>query len=1095
MKRILLGIIIFLLAVQLLIAALLGTQLGSRWLLQHALPLVPGNLQVEQINGTLLEGIAIKKLSYQLNDLSITLDSGSIAINSSRLWQGWLEAEYLYLDQLHISLPPSDPAKKEPFSLPTNLYPPFGFAITRAQLQGFYLHQQDKTLLQLDQISLADAAMRLDLTLAKLSVQQQQQQASVTDLQLKLSAPYAVAAQLQWQAELAELKDWLGDSHLSGQATLAGSLENLLVDHQLNTPQKITSHVKVAPFSAEHDFSSAHQWQDLLITLADQRTVALQAGTLKLDANKGDVSLSAQTNVTLENIIKSRVNITAQGDWQHARVLRINSDSKENELNINGEVRWLPEIAFNLIAEGKRLNPAMISPQLPGSINVSGNVQGQRKEVVKNGSKEKPEHAWHINADTVRVTGLLRDLPITASLNAALAGDLFSLHGELDYDQNRVIVDGRINHSIDIRSQLQLTNPDSLVAGLTGSATVDLHLHGSRSQPLLDIEANSERLTFASYALQDIHISGQQLGPQSASMALTASSSKLLQFNRPLLERSELQFSGSYDDHRLSWSIEQSDAKLSASVKGGLSGELSGNLSDDLRTLPLSWQGMVDQLTLSLTDYSDWSLTEAAALSLSAKQQSLEKVCLTNGVGAACVSADINPQSLSASAGISALPLAPFASLLGPDVQLTGELQHHTNVHRDSQGNWHGTLHTAFTDAVIFLDDGAEDYPLTFKVAEISALIEQQQLKAQANIVMAEHGYLRAQMTTSVDKDAPLQGNIDLAVTELRWLELLLPGIRVNSGNINGQLTLSGHHWAPLLQGSLKLQQGEVDIAEAGVTLREISAELSGSGKELHINASTQSGPGAIEAQGILDLSAGPPGTLQLEVRGQRFQIINLADAMVLIDPAITLEGNKERFRLRGDIDIPQAYLAPQQLPEVAVKVSEDQIIMNAPTTSVVPRQLDAKLSLHIGKDVRFNGFGLDARLGGNLQFIKRPEKPAIMLGDLRIEEGRYRAYGQNLEIEYGLLLFQEKVDNSGLNIRAVRRIPSAQVVAGVEISGTLQKPESRLVSEPSMEESEIMAWLLTGRGLSGGSESDNAMIAQALALYEIGRASCRERV
>jgi translocation and assembly module TamB len=1089
MKRILLGIIIFLLVVQLLIAALLGTQLGSRWLLQRVLPLVPGQLQVEQINGTLLEGIAVKNLSYQLNELNIALASGSIAIDPNRLWQGWLQADYLYLNDLHISLPPSRNTEKEPFALPDNLYPPFGFAISTAQLQGFQLKRQDNVLLQLDQVSLDDGAMRFNLRIANLSAQLQQQQASFSELQMKLSAPYQVAAQLQWHGELAELEGWLGDSTASGQAKLTGSLEKLAIDHQLNTPQELSSQVLVELFSRKINFSSDHQWQQLLITLPDQRIVELQTGKLKLNSAEGDVSLTAQTGVTLENIVRSNINITAEGDWQHARIISIRSDSKENQLKINGEARWLPSIAFNVIVEGERINPALINPNLPGSLKLSGNVQG-RQEVSDHQKNKQPQRDWHINANAVRVSGLLRELPIEANLTAALAGNLFSLHGDLDYDQNNLVIDGRINHNIDIRSQLKMANPENIIPSLQGSADINLHLYGSRSEPLLDIEASSDRLNLASYVLKDIRISGRQLGPQSESMELSASSSKLLQFNQPLLEASALQFSGSYDDHRLNWSLSQRDATLSGSLKGDLDGALSGNIGNDLRSLPLSWQGIVDQLTLSLTDYSDWNLSEPAALSLSAQQQSLDKVCLTNGVGAACVSANVNRQGLSASAGISALPLAPFASLLGPDVRMSGEIQHHTNVLRDSSGNWRGTSHTAFTDAIIFLDDGAEDYPLAFDVAELSAVVEQQQLQAQANILMTEHGHLRAQLTSSMDNNAPLQGNIDLAITELRWLELLSPGIRVNSGSIAGQLTISGQNLAPTLQGALKLQQGEVDIAEAGLTLRDITSELTASGKKIQINASAQSGPGSIEAQGLLDLTAGLPGVLQLDLRGSNFQVINLADATVLVDPAITLQGNRERFLLRGEINIPQAYLAPQQLPEVAVKVSEDQVIMNAPQSSVVPRQLDAKLQLHIGKDVRFSGFGLNARLGGNLQFIKRPEKPAIMLGDLRIEEGRYRAYGQNLEIEHGLLLFQEKVDNPGLNIRAVRRIPSAQVVAGVEITGTLQKPESRLVSEPAMEESEAMAWLLTGRGLSGGSETDNAMIAQALALYGLQQGS-----
>jgi translocation and assembly module TamB len=318
----------------------------------------------------------------------------------------------------------------------------------------------------------------------------------------------------------------------------------------------------------------------------------------------------------------------------------------------------------------------------------------------------------------------------------------------------------------------------------------------------------------------------------------------------------------------------------------------------------------------------------------------------------------------------------------------------------------------------------------------------------------------------------------------MRWLELLIPGIRQRSGSITGELSLSGRRGEPRLGGTLELENGETDIASAGITLRESRALLRADGKDIRITGSTLSGPGSVDVTGHIDLGDGFPGKLDLRIVGNRFQMLDLPDASLLINPTVTINGDTQLFRIRGEIQIPEARLAPQQLPEMAVRVSEDHVIVNSLKPPVDPLKLDAELMLLIGEDVRFSGFGLDARLGGNLQFIQKPEQPVNLLGDLRIEEGRYRAYGQNLAIDQGVLLFQEKIDNPGLNIRAVRRIPSAQVVAGVAITGTLQKPEARLISEPAMEESEIMAWLLTGRGLTAGSESDNAMIAQALAVY-----------
>ncbi|QJX02026.1 hypothetical protein HML84_07150 [Alcanivorax sp. IO_7] len=56
--------------------------------------------------------------------------------------------------------------------------------------------------------------------------------------------------------------------------------------------------------------------------------------------------------------------------------------------------------------------------------------------------------------------------------------------------------------------------------------------------------------------------------------------------------------------------------------------------------------------------------------------------------------------------------------------------------------------------------------------------------------------------------------------------------------------------------------------------------------------------------------------------------------------------------------------------------------------------------------------------------------------------------------------------------------------MVGVQLSGTLQQPEARIFSDPTLEESQAMSYLITGRSLNRGSDSDSAKVAQALALY-----------
>jgi translocation and assembly module TamB len=103
--------------------------------------------------------------------------------------------------------------------------------------------------------------------------------------------------------------------------------------------------------------------------------------------------------------------------------------------------------------------------------------------------------------------------------------------------------------------------------------------------------------------------------------------------------------------------------------------------------------------------------------------------------------------------------------------------------------------------------------------------------------------------------------------------------------------------------------------------------------------------------------------------------------------------------------------------------------------------------------------------------------------GELRTVQGSYKAYGQQLEIEAGLLRFTGPFDNPSLDILAIR--PNLQQRVGVQITGTAVAPVVRLYAEPELPEAEKLAWLVLGRGAgTGGAE---AAVLQQAALALLG--------
>ncbi|MFP4905863.1 translocation/assembly module TamB domain-containing protein, partial [Paraburkholderia sp. BR14261] len=142
-----------------------------------------------------------------------------------------------------------------------------------------------------------------------------------------------------------------------------------------------------------------------------------------------------------------------------------------------------------------------------------------------------------------------------------------------------------------------------------------------------------------------------------------------------------------------------------------------------------------------------------------------------------------------------------------------------------------------------------------------------------------------------------------------------------------------------------------------------------------------------------------------------------------------------------------------------------------------------ANVDIDLGHDFRFRGQGADLGLAGTITVNSAPDVPLRAVGNVRVTEGStYTAFGTKLNIENGFFTFNGPVGNPGINILAMRR--NQQVEAGVQVTGTVQAPSVRLVSEPNVPDNEKLSWLLFGHGTDQGNNlGQQSAMTTALAL------------
>ena len=208
-------------------------------------------------------------------------------------------------------------------------------------------------------------------------------------------------------------------------------------------------------------------------------------------------------------------------------------------------------------------------------------------------------------------------------------------------------------------------------------------------------------------------------------------------------------------------------------------------------------------------------------------------------------------------------------------------------------------------------------------------------------------------------------------------------------------------------------------------------------------------------------------------------------DAQVYVSPDLDVDVALPDVRVSGAVRVPRAAIKITSLPAEAVAPSPDAVVHgDAAPKRAQPLRLSSRIDLVLGDDVHYNGLNLDTRVTGGLRLDADVNRSATASGTLALA-GSYNAYGQKLQLERGLLLFNGPLDNPGLDVRAARTIETTVNTAepirvGVELTGTLKAPRTRVISTPAMSEADALSYLLLGRPLTNAAGSETATLQTA---------------
>jgi translocation and assembly module TamB len=348
------------------------------------------------------------------------------------------------------------------------------------------------------------------------------------------------------------------------------------------------------------------------------------------------------------------------------------------------------------------------------------------------------------------------------------------------------------------------------------------------------------------------------------------------------------------------------------------------------------------------------------------------------------------------------------------------------------------------------------------------------------------HGDLRVQTTPErrwPHPDAALSGEIQARVADIGiWGAWVPPGWRM-AGELRTRALLSGRFAEPRYTGELSGSKLSVRNLLQGVNVSDGDVLVRLEGDRAVVERFTLKG-----GDGTLNLTGGATMgeslTVHLEAKANKFRVLGRVDRLAIASGQVAVDFSADLVKVDGRVVLDEAMFdasssdAPGLDDDVTVRRpgAVEEVVEDKKGTTP-KRGFAMNLEVGLGEQTRFRGRGIDTGLKGNLR-MTTPGGRLDVRGTVSSDEGSYRAYGQKLGIERGIIAFNGPVDDPRLDILALRQNIDARV--GLLVTGAASQYRARLYSEPDMSETEKLSWLLLGRAPDGLGRNDAALLQRA---------------
>jgi translocation and assembly module TamB len=671
--------------------------------------------------------------------------------------------------------------------------------------------------------------------------------------------------------------------------------------------------------------------------------------------------------------------------------------------------------------------------------------------------------------DDLAIGGQLRGYPIAATGGLDIEPDQVTFRDLRVLSRvDQVALAGTLGETSDLAVRAEINDLAAWWPELAGSLDANLLMRGPLTAPSVSGDLMLRDAKYEQNAIASLVVSGEAGLGESDALAFVAGISGL-QIGDVVVDEASAEVNGTLGAHSATIRARADQWSVAGRADGGL----------DART----WRGELVALDVDPAGFEPWSLERPASAVVGEADIEVGSMCLSHAEARICV----EMKRTGAPDDFVRIDASDFdvdilSPLLPPGLDVGGRLDARVEF-EDASGEPNGQIRIQGRSGHVRTEIApGTDIDVPIEALLVDATVEQGRLTLQGELDSPEFANARFDVTVDdlAEADSPLSAAVDLVWLDTAVLTVLSPDVGDVGGTIYVDVDVRGRLDAPAISGSARLEQGSIEVPVWGLLIENIDgrADFTDTNR-VRYTAQGSIDEATVFAEGETDLDRERRFPTTLRLHGDSVRLVQVSGAEVYVSPDLSATVALPNIEVTGRVDIPRARIeTATELSTAATTPSRDAIVHGREEVEPArPLDVTAALTVSLGDDVRYHDGKLNAQVAGDLEITYESEIGARAVGGL-VLTGDYDAFGTLLTLEQGRLTFGGPWNNPSVDVRAVRHVE--EVTVGVQLTGTLAEPQTRIFSEPAMSETNALSYLLFGRPLDDTVDQNRTVLENA---------------